>query len=166
MNKDYRHNIETLEIDNKNLNNSIIELEGDISKNESKKDEFKNVILALEQREEALKVELENYREASEKLEKLEKEKNEKDNEKLVVETNLRNFENNRNKKLELFENINIDDILKKLSELAKLEDEIKVLRKEESTLETEIRTLNKSMNELSSNLCPYLKVKILKIIF
>ena len=158
LNKDYRHNIETLEIDNKNLNNSIIELEGDISKNESKKDEFKNVILALEQREEALKVELENYREASEKLEELEKEKNEKSNEKLVVETNLKNFENNRNKKLELFENINMNDISKKLSELAKLEDEIKVLRKEEATLETEIRTLNKSMNELSSNLCPYLK--------
>ena len=158
LNKDYRHNIETLEIDNKNLNNSIIELEGDISKNESKKDEFKNVILALEQREEALKVVLENYREASEKLEELEKEKNKKSNEKLVVETNLRNFENNRNKKLELFENINMNDISKKLSELAKLEDEIKGLRKEEATLETEIRTLNKSMNELSSNLCPYLK--------
>ena len=158
LNTQCQHNIDKLELSNKNLKTDISNLEENISKNLDKKENLKNEISDLEIKEQDLSLKLKEYENLLVTLENFEKNKEEKLKQKLKKETEINIFEKDLISKKDLFENINIDDIEKHLLVFQELEKEIKSLEKQKVTFEIEINTLKNASNELSSKICPYLK--------
>ena len=158
LNTQYQHNIDKLELSNKNLKTDISNLEENISKNLDKKENLKNEISNLEIKEQDLSLKLKEYENLLVTLENFEKNKEEKLKQKLKKETEINIFEKDLISKKDLFESINIEDIEKHLLVFQELEKEIKSLEKQKVTFEIEINTLKNASNELSSKICPYLK--------
>ncbi|WP_261658624.1 hypothetical protein [Fusobacterium periodonticum] len=158
LNTQCQHNIDKLELSNKNLKTDISNLEENISKNLDKKENLKNEISDLEIKEQDLSLKLKEYENLLVTLENFEKNKEEKLKQKLKKETEINIFEKDLISKKDLFENINIEDIEKHLLVFQELEKEIKSLEKQKVTFEIEINTLKNASNELSSKICPYLK--------
>ena len=158
LNTQCQHNIDKLELSNKNLKTDISNLEENISKNLDKKENLKNEISDLEIKEQDLSLKLKEYENLLVTLENFEKNKEEKLKQKLKKETEINIFEKDLISKKDLFESINIEDIEKHLLVFQELEKEIKSLEKQKVTFEIEINTLKNASNELSSKICPYLK--------
>ena len=115
LNTQCQHNIDKLELSNKNLKTDISNLEENISKNLDKKENLKNEISDLEIKEQDLSLKLKEYENLLVTLENFEKNKEEKLKQKLKKETEINIFEKDLISKKDLFESINIEDIEKHL---------------------------------------------------
>ena len=158
LNIQYKHNIDKLELANKNLKTDISNLEENISKNFEKKENLTKEISELEIKEHDLSLKLKEYENLLVTLENFEKNKDEKLKQKLKKETEIDILEKNLSSKKNLFENIDIDNIEKKLINFQELEKEFESLKEQKVAFEIEIDTLKNASNELSSKICPYLK--------
>ena len=158
LNIQYQNNIEKLELSNKTLKTDIANLEENISKNSEKKDSLDKNIAELKSKEEDLTSKLKEYESLLIKLEDLEKDKKKNSDKHLEKKTEINILEKELSAKKDSFENINIDDIEKKLINFQELEKEFESLKKQKVAFEIEIDTLKNASNELSSKICPYLK--------
>ena len=158
LNTQYQNNIEKLELSNKTLKTDIANLEENISKNSEKRDSLDKNIAELKSKEEDLTSKLKEYESLLIKLEDLEKTKKKNSDKHLEKKTEINILEKELSAKKDSFENINIDDIEKKLINFQELEKEFESLKKQKVAFEIEIDTLKNASNELSSKICPYLK--------
>ena len=160
LNTQYQHNIEKLELSNKNLKVDISSLEENISKNSEKKEKLENEISNLKIKEENLDLKLKKYIILLDELEKLEDFKDKKLEDKLKKTTEIDILKKELVSKNDLFKTISIEELEKKLSDFQELEKELKLLEEQKIIFETEIKTLKKSSKELSDKICPFLNEK------
>ena len=160
LNTQYQHNIEKLELSNKNLKDDIEKLEENISKNLLLKENLETEISEFEIKEQALNSKLNEYENLLVDLEKLEEFKRIKLENRLQKLAEIDLFQKDLVSKKEIFENIDIEQIKKQLAYFEDLEIELKLLQEQKVICETEIKTLKKSSKELKNKICPFLNEK------
>ena len=160
LNTQYQHNIEKLELSNKNLKDDIEKLEENISKNLLLKENLETEISEFEIKEQALNFKLNEYENLLVDLEKLEEFKRIKLENRLQKLAEIDLFQKDLVSKKEIFENIDIEQIKKQLAYFEDLEIELKLLQEQKVICETEIKTLKKSSKELKNKICPFLNEK------